>query len=133
MSVLYSLATRYGRRKPLLAGVYFDITWIDRFYFKLETLFTKRKWQSSIKIRAWNILFLALNLKFNSIYKSEPSAFKTQIDFLISPLSLTFSDIHLSVSFPRFGHSGLDLSFLRLHINRIPIRISSGRKISGLP
>ena len=37
MSVLYSLATRYGRRKPLLAGVYFDITWIDRFYFKLIT------------------------------------------------------------------------------------------------
>ena len=84
MSVLYSLATRYGRRKPLLAGVYFDITWIDRFYFKLKTLFTK--WQSSIKIRAWNILFLALNLKFNSIYKSEPSAFKTRTDFLISLL-----------------------------------------------
>ena len=131
MSVLYSLATRYGRRKPLLAGVYFDITWIDRFYFKLKTLFTK--WQSSIKIRAWNILFLALNLKFNSIYKSEPSAFKTRIDFLISPLSLTFNDIRLTVSFLRFGHSGFDLSFLRLHFNRIPIRVSSGRKISGLP
>ena len=64
MSVLYNLASRYGRRKPLLAGVYFDITWIDRFYFKLKTLFTKRKWQSSIKIRAcWNIFIFALESK----------------------------------------------------------------------
>lgn len=35
MSVLYSLASRYGRRKPLLAGVYFDTTWIDGFYSKV--------------------------------------------------------------------------------------------------
>ena len=35
MSALYSLAARYGRRKPLLAGAYFVTFWIDRFYFKL--------------------------------------------------------------------------------------------------
>ena len=64
MSVLYSLASRYGRRKPLLAGAYFHHTsWIDRFYSKLHE--TKMAELNKDKATEYISPGIKSNIKFN--------------------------------------------------------------------